>query len=268
MVEDFSIKKVDSAKDTQHAAESIESEKEKWEEKYEQIAHILVDTLFRSNGMVAAGSGEKGFSGDAASLFVLVSMKTTAGEDVPKLVKAGWGEFSLKAFDKSAEPRYPDAGHQAIKKFPYDLYCVRQSDSYFANEQQQKGIKEDPIEYLSKNTMIVANSGAATMSERVSREKGSEFHLPKESIRPIPYDEMVSTVRNEIIDFYSTPEEVAEFLQELPDDQEDLRDHLGGLKNRESQLMSMFFKKGTSEEVKSILEMKNKFDFETKSFIP
>ncbi|HLD81944.1 MAG TPA: hypothetical protein VJA22_01915, partial [Patescibacteria group bacterium] len=192
----------------------------------------VFDTLFRTQmGGTYANRDEEGFSGDAASLYVLTSLKNEKGEDIPELVKVGWGEFSKQTFEGD---KYP-----AFRDFPLDMYCVSQKDSYFADNKLNKEMTQNPKRYLSEHSMFVASQGKVQRAE--TTDHGRTYRLDKD-IQATPYEETLRTVRNEIIKQRATPEEFAGFLQALPDDLSELgryMNHLekrvGNLSNRELQ---------------------------------
>lgn len=117
------------------------------------------------NGMTLADWKEEGFSGDAASLFTLVKFKKDGLEKV-ELVKLGWGEFSKNVFKKGAKSLYSDsiperrgeknfyykALYDILRSLPFDVYCVRQMDSYLANKSTQKDMFFI-LKNISKNTL-------------------------------------------------------------------------------------------------------------------
>ena len=141
---------------------------------------------------------------------VLISVKNEEGEDIPRLFKVGWGEFSRETFEGD---KYP-----AFRNFPHDIYCVSQWDNYFAGEKIAKKMQEDPKGYLSEYSIFVARNG------KIQRPTGSESSAPhlEGDIKAIPYEDMLRTVRNQIIQTRTTPEEFAAFLCELPDDPTEL----------------------------------------------
>jgi hypothetical protein len=243
------------------------------------------ETLFRARmGGGYARSNEEAFSGDAASIYTVVSMKNEKGEDVPELVKVGWGEFSKETVEGD---RYP-----TFKDFPFDIYCVSQSDSYFADERLRREMTENPQKFLSEHSLFVASNGTVQKSERIDFRSR---HLNKD-VQPVPYDEMLRTVRNQIISERATPEEFAAFLRELPDDPAELGRYTSDLEHRvdwmgdqelktadektradvrKKHLMHILWGMGTErvgiavgdkKAMESILALKKQFDFETNSF--
>lgn len=243
------------------------------------------ETLFRARmGGGYARSNEEAFSGDAASIYVLASMKNEKGEEVPELVKVGWGEFSKETFEGD---RYP-----TFKNFPYDIFCVSQSDSYFADEKLRQEMAKNPQKFLSEHSLFVASNGNVQKSERI------DFRTRRldKDIQAVPYDEMLRTVRNQIIQERATPEEFAAFLRELPDDPTELGRYTSDLEHRvdwmsdreletadektkadvrKKHLMHILWGMGTErvgiavgdkKAMESILDLKKQFDFETNSF--
>lgn len=220
---------------------------------------------------------EKNISGDAASLYVLTFIEN---EENPKLVKIGWGEFNKKAFQD-----------EKFRNLPFDVYCVGQNESYLANEKLKKEMKDNPKKYLSEHSIFVANGGKVELS---SENKSGKRHLKKE-IKPIPYNEMLRTVRNQIVKTRTTPEEFAAFLHELPEDSDKLGDEMTKLYNipwmnrrelkmadektkaiaKKKDLMHLLWGMGVEQvgiavgdkkAMESILALKNSFDFRTNSF--
>lgn len=257
------------------------------ERERKKALHKLFDcfgTLFKADmGGTYARPGEKGFSGDAASIFVLTSLANEKGEETPELVKVGWGEFSKKTFE---EDKYP-----AFKNFPHDIYCVSQSDSYFAEGRLAEEIKQDPKKYLKERSIFVANSGQVQLSER----QGKKNNLERE-IKPVPYEEMLRTARNEIIKLKTKGREFADFLKELPDDPKELGKFMTRLdhevdwksetelaqaddetraEQKRKELMSILWGMGVNtngiavghkEAMESVLALKQQFDFENNQF--
>ena len=254
-------------------------------ERAEGHLHDSFDTLFGSQmGGGYARSSEEGFSGDAASLFVLTSLQNEQKEEILKLIKVGWGEFSKETFEGD---KYP-----VFKHFPLDIYCVSQSDSYFANERLRSEMDENPQKYLSEHILFFANNGKVQQSKR---GESSKRHLEKD-INAVPYAEMLSTVRNQIIKERTTPEEFAAFLEELPDDPTELGTFMSDIERKaewmsprelesadeetkamakKKRLMHILWGMGTErvgiavgdkKAMESVLAIKKQFDFETKSF--
>lgn len=267
--------------------EDIEPTLENFDEQKRQVLQYLRDsfrTLFQADGGTYARSGEEAFSGDAASLYTLVSMENEEGETVPELVKVGWGEFSKETFEGG---RYP-----AFKDFPFDIYCVSQGDSYLADEESREKMVKNPQKYLSEHSFFVAVDGQVQKSQRAD----SRTRCLDRAIQPVPYDELLRTVRNQIINGRTTPEEFAAFLQELPDDPvelgrytSDLERRVGWINDKELEttdeetradvrkkyLMHILWGMGTEQTgiavgdrkaMQSILDIKKQFDFETNSF--
>jgi hypothetical protein len=263
--------------------ESQEVEKEL--ERARQRLHDSFNTLFgASMGGGYARFGEEGFSGDAASIYVLVSAKNEKGEDTLELVKVGWGEFSKETFESD---KYP-----AFKNFPFDIYCVSQSDSYFADERLRKEMAENPKKYLTEHALFVASNGQVQLARR--RDYKTR-HLDRDIVA-VPYDEMLRTVRNQIISTRSTPEEFAAFLRELPDDPVELGRYMSDLdhgtpwmsrtelekadeatkaKARKKHLMHTLWGMGVErvgiavgdrKAMESVLALKRRFDFENNQF--
>lgn len=247
--------------------------------------HDAFATLFSSAmGGTYAQRNEDGFSGDAASIFVLVSLENEKGEKSSELIKVGWGEFSTQTF---AGDKYP-----AFKNFPFDIYCVSQSDSYFADEKLLREMTENPQKYLSEHSLFAANSGQVQKSEKIDHR---HRQLNRE-IQATPYDEMLCAVRNQIIRERTTPEEFAAFLRELPDDPVELGKHMRAIERsvewlnyQELQLANEKTKAqlekkrimhhlwgmgvtktgiavGNEQAMESVLALKKQFDFETNSF--
>lgn len=265
--------------------ESVEAQKEL--ERARCVLYDSLNTLLRSAmGGTYAHGGEEGFSGDAASLYVLISIKNGKGEEVPELVKVGWGEFSKETFEGD---RYP-----TLHNLPFDVYCVSQSDSYFADEKLRREMIENPAKYLQEHSLFVASRGKVKLSEKVDDDWRNR-HLDKD-IQATSYDEMLRTSRNQIIKERSTPEEFAAFLRELPDDPAELGRFMSYLErkvnwmsNRELQtadektradvrkkhLMHYIWGMGVErvgiaigdkKAMESVLALKKTFDFETNSF--
>ena len=268
-----------------HEAEPMPENFEAQQKRARRYLADSFETLFRARmGGGYARNNEEAFSGDAASIYVLVSLKNEKGEETPELVKVGWGEFSKETFEGDQHPTF--------KNFPFDIYCVSQSDSYFADEQLRREMTENPQKFLSEHSLFVASNGKVQKSERIDYRNR---HLNKD-IKAVAYDEMLRTVRNQIINERATPEEFAAFLRELPDDPMELGRYTSDLEHRvdwmsdqelqaadektradvrKKHLMHYLWGIGTErvgiavgdkKAMESILALKKRFDFETKSF--
>ncbi len=269
------------AEDVGQAVESFEAQ-QKRERKY---LNDSIETLFGAKmGGGYAQSDEKAFSGDAASIYLVVSMMDKEGNESPELVNVGWGEFSRETFESG---RYP-----TFKNFPYDIYCVSQTDSFFADEKLRKEMAENPQKFLAEHSLFVASNGKVQTSERIDHRTRSL----NRAIQAVPYADVLRTVRNQIISEQTAPGEFAAFLRELPDSADDLGAYVADLENRvdwmshgdlekadektkadvrKKHLMHMLWGMGTEtvgiaigdrKPMESIMALKQQFDFETGSF--
>lgn len=163
--------------------ESIHAEFDKQLEDSKRIRDAFSNIDGKGNfgldGLPYANFEEEGFSGDGASLFMLVRFEK---EDGPKteLVKIGWGEFSKQTFTKGDKSKYSDyvpeykdgkyygyvAEHEVLRSLPFDVYCVGQRESYFADEETQNDMCFRPEKYLKKHAIFVANNGNVTMASK------------------------------------------------------------------------------------------------------
>lgn len=281
-------REIDLSPERRDQVEGAEPTSENFEVQQKRARQHLDDsleTLFRARmGGGYARSNEEAFSGDAASIYVLTSMKNEKGEDVPELVKVGFGEFSKETFEGDQYPTF--------KNFPLDIYCVSQSDSYFADEKLRQEMARDPQKFLSEHSLFVASNGKVQKSERV------DFRTRRldKDIQAVHHDELLRTVRNQIINERTTPEEFAAFLRELPSDPTELGRYTSDLEHRvdwmgdrelqaadekiradvrKKHLMHILWGMGTErvgiavgdkKAMESILALKKQFDFETNSF--
>lgn len=286
------LKYESSGKNLSNQKDLFEEEKEGVLEDFEMMQkrkrRFLIDafeTLFGATmGGTYAERNEELFSGDGAPIYVLVSMKNEKGEEIPELVKVGWGEFSKQTFESD---RYP-----AFKNFPFDIYCVSQKDSYFADEKLKEEMIKNPQKYLSEHSLFVATNGKVQEAERID----FQTRRLNKKIHPIPYDEMLCMVRNQIINERTTPEEFSDFLQELPDHPTELYRYIKNLDQNVRWLSGRELEKsdeetkanikrkylmglllgmgiehagvyaGDKRAMESILALKKQFDFETNSF--
>lgn len=270
---------------TEDQSEPMSENFEVQQEYAREQLHDSFYTLLRSAmGRTCAHSGEEGFSGNAASIYAITSLKNEKGEEVPELVKIGWGEFSKETFESG---RYP-----AFHEFPLDIFCVSQSDSYFAEGQLREDMLENPARYLQEHSLFVANNGKVKLSEEIDWRNR---HL-NQDIQATPYEDMLCAIRNQIIRVNTTPEEFATFLHELPDDPSELDKYMSDLEHRvgwlnDSELQAADEKTredvrkkslmhilwgmgvktfgiavGDEKAMESILVLKKQFDFETNSF--
>ena len=122
--------------------------------------------------------GEKAFSGDGATLFMLVNI-----EEKPTLVKVGWGEFSADLFTPGAKihvlKQEDDSWHnekykqhkrvlvELLRNFSLPLYCVGQHDSWLAEDEDKELMINDPVEYLRRNAIFCAKNGKVTIAENL-----------------------------------------------------------------------------------------------------
>lgn len=268
----------------QETAEELEQKREQREldSKFEKLSRTY-ETLLRAGGRTMADFGDEGFSGDAANLYTLVDIPTKQG-DKTYLSKMGWGEFARKNFETDEHPEY--------SHLPFDTYVVRQYDSYFAEGDKARQMAEDPAQYLQQFAIFKAKNGQVTMFEG----RGGKRTVPADTrAESMGYDEMLTTVRNLIIAYRTTPEKFAAFLQELPDDPKELGQFIRRLyhqdyltrEQRESgdpALLAADEKKGhlsllmgmgintvgiaanDQQAMANVLELKSRFDFATKSF--
>lgn len=278
---DLSPERGDQIEGAGQTPENFESQ----QKRVRQHLDDSLETLFRAKmGGGYARSSEEAFSGDAASIYVVASMKNEKGEEVPELVKVGWGEFSKETFEGDQCPTF--------KNFPFDIYCVSQSDSYFADEKLREEMVKNPQKFLSEHSIFVAINGKVQKSER------ADFRTRRlnKDIQAVPHDELLRTVRNQIINERTTPEEFAAFLRELPDDPTELGKYTSELEHRvdwmgdrelqaadektradvrKKHLMHILWGMGTErvgiavgdkKAMESILALKRQFDFEMNSF--
>lgn len=265
-------------KESKPTPESFEAQRKRARQYLEDSFNNLFGARM---GRTYANSNEDGFSGDGASLYVIVSMQNEKGEEIPELVKVGWGEFSKETFEGDQFP--------AFRNFPYDIYCISQGDSYFADPKKIKKITENPKQFLSEHSLFVASNGKVQKSEMST-------HRLNKVIQAIPYDEMLRTVRNQILNERTTPQEFATFLRELPDDvvalgkyTSDLERRVKWMSNKElddadektranvrkKHLMYILWEMGTersgiavgdNKAMEGLLALKNQFDFKSNSF--
>ena len=260
----------------------IDKAKETDEQKLRKLGDVF-ETLFRAQmGGTFTYSGERSLAWDASSLYTLVTMPTDKGEKTV-LVKVGWGEFGKQTFTGD---RYP-----AFRDTPIDLYCVTQTDSFFADGKLAEQMKSDPIAYLKERSVFHAKSRNLEFAPKVGRKRQPLQSDPK----PIPYKEMLRIARNSAIATRTTPEKFADFLASLPDDKKELGcfitkyECISWLSTRELKganegqkreqeikglvnlLINMGVEKlgiavGDKKAMQSILDLKSAFNFEKKSF--
>lgn len=165
------------------------------------------DFLF---GTPYARDDEECFSGDGASLFMLVKFHKE-GEEKTELVKIGWGEFSKQVFTKGDKSKYSDyvpeykdgkyygykAQHEVLRNLPFDVYCVNQYDSYFADEETQNDMCFNPEKYLRENALFVARNGEVTMATKHDPLN----HELEYEIKPISEEEAKVSI-NEMKELY------------------------------------------------------------------
>ncbi len=157
-----------------------------FEKKVEKAVKLIREKLSLDPG-VRGELGDDYFSGDAASLFTLLNDP----EQVHKLIKIGWGEFSKETFSgplrksfgarPESEERYRKQ-QQALRDLPTPVYCVRQYDSYFADEKQREIMEKNPGEYLKENSVFMYNQGKFLGSKDEewlnNYKEGNEVDLP------------------------------------------------------------------------------------------
>lgn len=148
--------------------------------------HDVMDSCFKCQmGGGFARSNERGFSGDAASLYSLIEINHQ-----PCLVKVGWGEFSHQTFTSGQHPY--------LENSPLDLYCVSQSNSYFSNANQRDLMQTNPQEFLRQNALFVvtkkeSNSAKIIPSQynRSERSGNLDYGFPVEN-----YENALCSLRN------------------------------------------------------------------------
>lgn len=162
--------------------ESIRSEFDRQSEDSKKIREAFSEIDgkgYFALGVPYADSEEEGFSGDGASLFMLVQFQK---EDGPKteLVKIGWGEFSKQTFTKGDKSKYSDyipkyrdgedyryvVEYEVLRSLPFDVYCVRQSESYLTDEETQNDMCFHPEKYLKEHALFVVKNGNVTMTSK------------------------------------------------------------------------------------------------------
>ena len=162
-------------------------------------------------GVPYAREDEECFSGDGASLFMLVNFNKDDGEKT-ELVKIGWGEFSKQVFTKGDKSKYSDrvpeykdgkyygykAQHEVLRNLPFDVYCVNQRDSYFADEETQNDMYLNSEKYLRDNALFVARNGEVTIATR----HDPLHHELEYNIKPISEEEAKNSI-NEMKDLYN-----------------------------------------------------------------
>ena len=154
---------------------------------------------------------EKCFSGDGASLFMLVKFHKES-EEKTELVKIGWGEFSKQVFTKGDKSKYSDcvqeykdgkyygykAQHEVLRNLPFDVYCVSQYNGFFADKKTQYDMCFNPEKYLRENALFVARNGKVTVATR----HNPRSHELEYNIKPISEKEALNSI-NEMKDLYS-----------------------------------------------------------------
>ena len=242
-------------------------------------------SLFKANmGGTYARGYEESFSGDAASLFTLISSKNEDGKEELNLMKVAWGEFSKETFTSG---KYP-----AFENFPHDLFCVSQSKSYLADKEVLDLMKKDPIKYLKENSLFSVKKGVFQKAEKIDHRK-SNLNM---DIKAVNSTEMLKSVRNQIIELESNSNEFTQFLKNLPDNLGELAYYIRYLdkkvewkNNQELEALSEPEKKeqrekylmevllgmgietvgvlvGEKKAIESIINLKKEFNFTTNSF--
>lgn len=207
--------------DTRSSAEQRESA----EVLTERLGN-LSESLLRVNGTTMAGPEEPGFSGDAASLFVLAEMPAADGQSVPTLIKAGWGEFSHNTFTtgvtghgtKSIGGKDMEKRYEVLRSLPFDVYCVGRHESYLPGSKIAEQMQSNPVEYLQNHAKFVAREGKVIPSKRLETGKrGNQTSLDYD-IKAEPAEELIRQMRNSMIANFSQPEKFAAYLHSLTDD--------------------------------------------------
>ncbi len=247
-----------------------------------------LDTLFKArDGVCWAQPTEKGYSGDGASLYIIITLEDEKEEASLKLMKLGWGEFSHQTFTKNQNETKDH--FFTLHSFPAPIFCVSQYESFLASKEILKEMEVDPIGYLRNHTLFMANQGRVYESEKID----FNHRLLDKKIKPVPYEEMLAMVRNQIVEKYSSPEEFRDFLQTLPGDPEELSNFISNcekpipektnialesLDTKEQKQRSLFwilknmgtdtrgYGRGIEELIDNIISLKNSFNFETKQF--
>ncbi|MDD3711188.1 MAG: hypothetical protein PHP37_01130 [Patescibacteria group bacterium] len=164
-------------------------------EKIKKLERIIREKLERVMAPCVAGRfGDEHFSFDAASYYTLV--KNDNGKEM--LVKLGWGEMSSKTFlAPKEELTYPET-NGIIREIPIPIYCLSQSDSYFANSPDLKEMEQDPSSYLKEKAIFVYDKDGAGFvgNESIDKDITYKKQLKLDSLPILNIDEAISRMEN------------------------------------------------------------------------
>ncbi len=133
------------------------------------------------NPVVQGRFGDEYFSGDAASIYTLLSDNE---ELKPFLVKLGWGEVSKNTFVEESDEtkknsnkffRPEDSVGKKIKSLPFPIYVVRQSDSYLISKEEFEKNQNDPENFLFNKAIFVFDKG--NFIGALPKEGGSPYKI-------------------------------------------------------------------------------------------
>lgn len=252
------VSKIENPNIETEKLEQSEFEKEK-ARKLSRLRDVLNNVLKDPNGGTYAYSGEKGFSGDAASLYTLIETQNENGEMNPELIKIGWGEFSKETFTSSKYPQF--------QNLPFDIYCVPQYDSFLVDDKLSDQMKNNPIDYLKEKSVLAVSKDGVEIG---SRDRESKI---EREVAPLSYDQILKDTRNLAIDRGSDREEFSDFLKQLPDDPSKVWEFIQA--NKDNRNVRILYRLGINpvgagvgdiEAMKSFVEIKNDFDFKNKCF--
>ena len=167
-------------------------------EKIKELEKLIYEVITPMMNPVVAGEAFDDYSsGDAASYYTLVKLK----DGQSKMEKLGWGKMSKDTFTKAIEDlRYPDSSGK-IREIPVPIYCVRQEDSYFLNEEELKKAEEDVIAYLKSKAVFVYDKGGDGFVGNEKKGNAYDHTLPLDKL---PYKDIDEAIK--LIEAFKTQE--------------------------------------------------------------
>lgn len=205
------------------------------------------------------------------SMNILISIN---GQDTPELINIGYGRISHQTFKKDIFQQLPfEFKKDIFQQLPFDIYCSNSNKNYYEYREDKE---KNPKKYLSKTVEFVANNGEIVLNPKIKD--------------PIKAEYLITLLRNKIINTQTTPEEFSSFFQNLPNDIVKLGEYF---QNPSTYFQGPEFESMPSEErmeknakiarlidtlwgiginkfgesMRSIIDLKKKFDFSQHRFI-
>lgn len=171
-----------------------QNKQETREDKIKILESLIREKFERFMSPAVAGRfGDNHFSFDAASYYTL-----TEGDDGKvKPVKLGWGEMSEQTFLSPKDKLiYPET-NGLIREIPLPMYCLSQSNSYFADESKIKQMQEDVISYFKEKAIFIFDKdGFGFVGNEKIDNSNFKKHLNLDNLPVVKIDEAISRMKD------------------------------------------------------------------------